>query len=208
MAKKLCLSLQEARAMDVHRMALAYCGEWEQVEKVKKQRELVEALPDWSMLAETIGWRIRGRPEKAQAACSDVAVGGWAAALARLELSRAWLTVGESIAAKAALETAIKASESGGFKELMMLGRLVSGVLNGAPEDDWRNLVEQCRKARWIELFLGVNEYDARRAIQKGDLGHARECVESLEIRADDLGHMAYFETARRLQAALRQTDM
>ncbi|MEE2751067.1 MAG: hypothetical protein VX519_06535, partial [Myxococcota bacterium] len=65
-----------------------------------------------------------------------------------------------------------------------------------------------CRKARWIELFLGVNEFDARRAIQQGRKEYANACTESLKIRADDLGHMAYFNTARHLQKKLGQTGL
>jgi len=208
MARKLCLVLQEARALDVHRIALAYGGEWEGVEKLRKEREQVNALPDWAMLAETICWRVQGRPERAQSACSEVGVGGWASTLARLELARAWLTVEEPIAARAALETATKSAQSRGFKELLLLGQLVSGVLNEVPDEAWSALVESCRKARWIELFLGVNEFDARRAIQLGRADYASACAESLEIRADDLGHIAYFKTARRLQNSLNQTGL
>lgn len=89
-----------------------------------------------------------------------------------------------------------------------MLAQLVAGVLNEETDEAWDALVESCRKARWIELFLGVNEFDARRALQQGRNAYASECAESLEIRADDLGHMAYFDTARRLQSSVTQTGL
>ena len=135
-------------------------------------------------------------------------VGGWAATLARLELARAWQAVDEPIPARAALKTAKKAGEARGFTELLKLGELVAGVINDGPDEAWDVLVEDCRKARWIELFLGVNEFDARRAIQQGRNAYAKECAESLEIRADELGHMAYFNTARSLQRTLPQTSL
>jgi hypothetical protein len=88
---------------------------------------------------------------------------------------------------------------------LELLARLVQGVLDPQEDGSWALLVGECRQSRWLELFLGYGEFDARRALALRQLTHARHCIEALKIRAEELGDVDYTQTANELKVELNQ---
>ncbi len=205
MAKKLALVQQQRRALDLLRIALARNGAWTESEVVASQRAALGGSNPSSTWSDVAFWRLRRRPERAQAAASKGPLSGWYGALTRLELARAWMAAGEPAAASGALSAGEKLLKGKGFQELELLARLVQGVLDPKEDDSWALLVDECRQSRWLELFMGYGEFDARRALALRQLTHARHCIEALKIRAEELGDVDYTQTANELKIEMNQ---
>jgi len=205
MAKKLSLVQQHARSLDLLRIALARAGAWTESEATAQQRVALGGASPSSTWSDVAFWRLRRRPERAQAAASKGPLSGWQGARTRLELARAWMAAGEPAAARGALTASQGLLKGKGFRELELMARLIQGVLDPREDESWASLVDACRKSRWLELFLGCGEFDARRAMAMRHLTHARHCIEALKIRAEELGDVDYTQAAHELMLELNQ---
>jgi len=203
-SKKLYLPLVHARTQDLLLTIAGATNEIEHGESLLSQRQKSPQLPHSSALAETIWWRWRENPEEAKKATARSGNRGYAAAFAQLELARSYLQSSQVELCGAALQRGLQIAEKDGFMELKSYARLIEGaLLPHADFPDWDALVEHCLSESWVELYLGALEFDARRKMQQNQKAIARNQLEALRMRSEDLGFLPYTEKATELLRTL-----
>ena len=126
---------------------------------------------------------------------------GYVAARGLLELARVRLENGHVELANEALRDGHRLAADEGLKELQLYARMVAGGTAPLAQRGWDDVLKACNRASWVELFLGILEFEGRRRRAADDEDGAIASFRALHRRAADLGHEAYEMAALTLMA-------
>ena len=200
-AKKLHLRslLPEALAASLELAVVQ--GDNHAAEKVRQEYvALGQKHPDW-MVAQLV-WR---RLQKDETSVERLVRGGpdtgYVAARGQLELARVRMECGHLELANEALRKGHELASEQGLQELQLYARMIAGGVAPLTQRRWDELEKSCRRASWVELFLGILEFSGRLYRASGDEHGAIASFRALHRRAADLGHDGYEMTALSLMA-------
>lgn len=154
----------------------------------------------WGWRLANLRWlRAQGDIEAATVEATTLPTRGYSGALGRMEVARIHLDDGSRPTATVLLQQGLQIARAEGLEELELYGLLLEGVLFPDEVHDWGNRCARALSSTWVELFLGVLEFDARYLMAHGEHDEAVKRLRSLRSRAADIGNRPYARVALEL---------
>ncbi len=201
-ARKLHLRRLMPEALSVALMLAVLEDDQTNAEQVRQEYlSLRSHHDDWSV-AQLVWRRSQGDLSAVERLARETPPRGYVAARAQLELARARLAAGQNEAANEALMEGHKLANQASLQELQLYARVIAGGVAPLTQRRWEDVVKACNRASWVELFLGVLEFDGRLRRAAQDESGAIASFRALHRRAADLGHSGYVRTATTLMGA------